>query len=83
MKFDRGQLRQAIRDQGWEIEETKSGFFAVPPTGDRIAWHNSPSDRRSDDNTMSEMRRHGFVWPWDKAAKARRRREQRGKGEDR
>jgi hypothetical protein len=64
-KFDRKQLRKAIRKQGWGLNDTKDGFVAIAPNGDRVQWHNTPSDVRSDKNAMAEMRRRGFIWPWD------------------
>ncbi len=76
MTINRKQLRKAIRDQGWTVEETKKGFFAVSPDGHKILWHMTPSDHRSDKNTMALMTAAGFEWPYDaKAHRAKKKRE--------
>jgi hypothetical protein len=56
-------VREAER-QGWRVEPTKSGhwrFYA--PDGEHIVHASgTPSDHRSLDNLVAQMRRYGFKW---------------------
>ena len=77
-KYDRKQLRKGIKDQGWSVKKTRDGFQAVPPdpTKGSVSWHDTPSDWRADMNAMAEMKRRGFIWPYErKAFRAQQRRE--------
>lgn len=74
--INRRKLRRAMKAQGWTEQPTKDGFYAVPPDphGQKVEWHNTPSDWRADKNTVALMKRQGFIWPYDpKAQKAKRR----------
>jgi predicted RNA binding protein YcfA (HicA-like mRNA interferase family) len=56
-------LREAQR-QGWRVEQTKGGHWRLyAPDGEHIVHAaGTPSDTRSLDNTLAQMRRYGFVW---------------------
>jgi hypothetical protein len=56
-------IKEAHR-QGWRCVLLKSGHWRLyAPDGENIVHAGgTPSDRRSLDNTISEMRRYGFRW---------------------
>lgn len=57
---------KAAGEQGWRVESTKKGFRLLPPDPSKsaVAIHRTPSDHRAMKNTIAQMRRSGFVWPW-------------------
>lgn len=57
---------KAAKEQAWELEETKRGFFFVPPdkTKPKVAAHKTPSARNWERQFLSTMKRSGFIWPW-------------------
>lgn len=62
-------ILKAARQQGWREQPTKKGVMLYPPytTKDGVLIHFTPSDRRAMANTLAQLRRSGFVWPWPPA----------------
>lgn len=59
-------ILKAAREQGWREEEKKKGLMLYPPdkTKSPVMVHKTPSDHRALANTLAEMKRQGFMWPW-------------------
>lgn len=57
-------VRKEAQEQGWTVRETKSGYQLFPPdrTQKPISIHRTPSDHRALENTITRMRRAGFLW---------------------
>ena len=55
---------KAAEQQGWRCEPTKGGHWRLyAPDGVHIVHApGTPSDRRSFDNTISQMRQYGLTW---------------------
>jgi hypothetical protein len=55
-------LLRKLEAQGWELRETKKGFYAVPPDESKpmVMIHLTPSDRRAWNNMMGFLKRSGF-----------------------
>jgi len=56
----------AAEEQGWTVDRTaKSHYRLVPPgPGDIVICSSSPrSSKRERAQTLSRMRRSGFIWP--------------------
>lgn len=66
MASDWKKVLKAAKEQGWVEQEVKKGARLVPPdpNKDMVVIHKTPSDVRAIRNTIAEMRRQGFVWPW-------------------
>lgn len=62
-------VRQSALEQGWSEESIKKGLRLVPPDSSKpmVVLHRTPSDHRALKNTIAQMRRSGFVWPWPPA----------------
>lgn len=57
-------LLEEARKQGWTEKRKKKGLMLLAPDGvGKVTIHRTPSDRRSLDNVIAQMRRHGFRWP--------------------
>jgi len=56
-------VKEAER-QGWRVEFSRGHYKLYAPNGDPrpITVASTPSDHRWLVNTVSKMRRHGFVW---------------------
>ena len=56
-------IREAER-QGWRVEQTKGGHwrFYAPDGVNIVHAAGTPSDRRSFDNTIAQLRKYGFEW---------------------
>ena len=53
----------AAREQHWGVEETEKGFRLLAPDGvHAVTIHTTESSRRAIRNTISRMRRYGFIW---------------------
>lgn len=66
MSKDFREIRREAERQGWDAVQTRSGHWRfVPPDTTKPIVHTSgtPSDRRSLDNFIAQMRRSGFRWP--------------------
>lgn len=63
----RGELGEhmirAIEQQGWRVEATRNGAMIYPADRSQsaIAVHGTPSDHRALANTLSRMRRSGYL----------------------
>jgi hypothetical protein len=60
-------FKKVIREaeaQGWRVEPTKNGHwrFYAPNGRDIVHAAGTPSDYRSLENFLAQMRRAGFVW---------------------
>lgn len=66
MASDWAKVWQAAEAQGWRTEVKKKGWMLFPPDKSKapVMVHRTPSDHRALKNTIAEMRRQGFVWPW-------------------
>lgn len=65
MADDFKSIRNALKAQGWQVEQTKSGHYkCIPPdrTKPIVISAGSPSDRRALDNFIARLRRSGFIW---------------------
>lgn len=49
--------------QGGKARKTKSGWLVTHPSGQTVAWHDSPTSdtRRGDKNIIAALRRAGFA----------------------
>ncbi len=74
-------IQKAARDQEWGVTQTRKGHWAFtsPHTGDTLVFSGTPSDMWAIRNHVARMKRHGFVWPWDKRTQRewKRRKEER------
>lgn len=62
--LDWDSIQRALRDQGWETEQLKSGHYrSRPPDGRPMVHFGKSGDRRALKNTISYLRGSGFVWP--------------------
>ncbi len=59
-------LDPALSEQGWEVELTSNGHVKATPPGkeQQIVHYSKSSDPRAFKNTLQNLRRSGFVWPW-------------------
>lgn len=66
MPNDWEEIQGAALEQGWRVEKIKKGVRLVPPDPSKpmVVIHRTPSDHRALKNTIAQMRRSGFVWPW-------------------
>lgn len=64
---------ESLRRQGWEVDRTARGHWrATPPDkGKKIVHFAVSSEPRALQNTISELRRNGFVWANNGTSKAR------------
>jgi predicted RNA binding protein YcfA (HicA-like mRNA interferase family) len=65
--MDLKDIEQAARQQGWRVDRTKKGhprFTPPDPTKQIVIGSGTPSDHRSLQNMLSQLRRQGFIWPW-------------------
>jgi predicted RNA binding protein YcfA (HicA-like mRNA interferase family) len=64
MKKEIKALRKEAEAQGWRVELRKGGHLAFySPHGKGIVFAPStPSDRRSINNVIADLRKYGFVW---------------------
>lgn len=61
---------EAAQQQGWRTDITKKGVMLYSPDGKTQALiHHTPSDHRDRANTISNLRRGGFIWPWPPAGR--------------
>ena len=80
--IDRKKLKKSMKAQGWLAQVTKEGFFAIPPhVGEKVLWHDTPSDWRADKNAIAMMKRQGFIWPYEKKAEKAKQKGESGRGE--
>jgi predicted RNA binding protein YcfA (HicA-like mRNA interferase family) len=64
MGNDNKKLIKDLESQGFTVEPTKNGHYTVRKDGKRVATlAGTPSDRRSWLNSLSHLRRAGFIWP--------------------
>jgi predicted RNA binding protein YcfA (HicA-like mRNA interferase family) len=66
-KMDLRDIEKAARDQGWRVERTKKGhpvFYPPNPARRPIVGSGTPSDQRSLNNVLSELKASGLIWPW-------------------
>ena len=49
-------IEKAAVAQGWQVGRTAKGHIVI--------GSGTPSDARSINNLLAELRRQGFVWPW-------------------
>lgn len=59
-------LIRAAEEQGWRVRSIKKGLMLVPPdpTKAAVTIHRTPSDRRSWNNAVAQLRSSGLEWPW-------------------
>jgi len=59
-------LVRAAEEQGWRVRPIKKGVMLVPPDLARpaVTIHRTPSDPRSWNNTVAQLRASGLEWPW-------------------
>jgi hypothetical protein len=56
-------LLQEAEKQGWGVKPVKNGVQLLAPDGIHIVTvHGTPGDWRAFHNTLSDMRKYGFVW---------------------
>lgn len=55
----------ALRDQGWDIEQTSQGHYRAKPTDPnaQLVHFSTSNEPRALKNTLQELRKSGFVWP--------------------
>jgi hypothetical protein len=61
------EITKAADAQGWHWQMSKGGhviFFPPDKQFAPIVFAGTPSDHRSRQNSMSRMKRSGFIWPW-------------------
>lgn len=58
------EIRREAERQGWRVEATKKGHirFYAPDGTNIVHAAGTPSDRRSIDNLIAQLRRYGFRW---------------------
>ena len=66
-QVDAEKLKRAVEEQGFEVEETKDGFFVVFPGGERVLWQLEPTSPRSHEHARALMKGQGFVWRFGRA----------------
>jgi hypothetical protein len=73
------EVEDALIEQGWRIEQRGGHKIAYSPDGTTrpIPISTSPSDRRAFENLVHQLKRGGFIWPWN--AEARRNFQKGGK----
>ena len=59
-------LVRAAEEQGWRVRPLTKGVMLVPPdpTKAAVTLHRTPSDCRSRNNTLAQLRASGLAWPW-------------------
>jgi hypothetical protein len=65
-------IRRALIEQGWRIESKGKGYDrAVPPVKDlpAVSLPKTPGEGRAIANLIAQLRRSGFIWPWNAGAK--------------
>jgi predicted RNA binding protein YcfA (HicA-like mRNA interferase family) len=65
MSKDFKDVRKEAERQGWKVEQTRGSHWRfIPPdvTKDIVHASGTPSDRRSLDNFIAQLRRSGFRW---------------------
>lgn len=61
-------LKEVLRElprQGWRVERLRGGhYMAFPPDRSKVpvTIGGTPSDHRAPANTMSYLRKSGFIW---------------------
>ena len=61
-KKDMKALTEALRAQGFEVERARNGHWRVTaPTGARMQMAATPSDHRGILNTVTRLKRIGYV----------------------
>jgi hypothetical protein len=66
-------ILEALRHQAWTITQTASGRHrCVPPGDEDIVIVAETKAWIAQQNTLSDLRRSGFVWPSARRRKARR-----------
>ena len=71
MKKRLKELRRALEDEGYLWESTRGGHVKVTRPGHKgmVFMGATPSDHRSLENTLGDLRREfGFVAPWKRPA---------------
>lgn len=63
-------LIASLAEQGADVARTRKGYRVRYPDGGAQVIHLTNSDHRALANMRAEVRRHGFVWPWDPAHRA-------------
>lgn len=64
MGSDTRKLLKGIAAQGFGVTRTGKGHWLITSEGRRVALlAGTPSDRRSLNNTIAQLRRAGLVWP--------------------
>jgi hypothetical protein len=65
------EVLKALVEQGWRVEEGTKHHMAYSPdkTVSPVTVPATPSDRRGFENLVHQLRRGGFVWPWNAQAK--------------
>lgn len=68
---DFNDMIRALEEQGWTVKPTSRNHYQATPPGDGKIVHFSPStgDWRAFNNTVSDLRRQGFKWPWPEVKK--------------
>jgi len=60
-------IKKAALQQGWRVEPTKGGhwsFLSPDKTQSPVVASGTPSDRRSMNNLLAQLKQRGFIWPW-------------------
>jgi len=63
MDKEQKKLLSELKDQGFRIEEVKSGWMIYPPDPNLqpVLIHKTESDPRASKNTLSRLKRSGFI----------------------
>lgn len=66
--MDIDKLIKAAEQQGWRVDRTRRGHHRFWPTdgSDPIIHSGTPGDVRAVRNLLARLKRHGFIWPWNK-----------------
>ena len=65
--MDLRELEKAAREQGWKVDRTRRGhprFIPADPSRQIVVGSGTPSDRRSLNNLLADLKRNGLIWPW-------------------
>jgi len=60
---------EALRAQGWRVESGKHHKAFSPDGKTLVTFAKTPSDHRALLNTITRLRRGGFIWPPPKGGK--------------
>lgn len=65
MARDIDQIKQALRDQGWDIRNKGGKDMAYPPNKAKqpVLLPTTPGGGRWKQNLIAQLRRSGFIWP--------------------